>query len=75
MYSQMNIAIAMESTVSYNHIINLPFPGFYGSIYSNEIDSALQCEAEYFADERQAELILVHLCVFELDKCISVCEI
>ncbi len=35
--------------------VNLPFPGFYNSLYSGEIDDIEQREAEYFAEHRQAE--------------------
>uniref|UniRef100_E6VL25 Uncharacterized protein n=1 Tax=Rhodopseudomonas palustris (strain DX-1) TaxID=652103 RepID=E6VL25_RHOPX len=35
--------------------VNLPFPGFYNSLYSSEIDDIEQQEAEYFSEHRQAE--------------------
>lgn len=35
--------------------INIPFAGFYESLYSGEIDSVAEREAEYFANERQDE--------------------
>ncbi|OPF90229.1 hypothetical protein I8G32_02598 [Rhodopseudomonas palustris] len=35
--------------------VNLPFPGFYDSLYSSEIDDIEQREAEYFAEHRQDE--------------------
>lgn len=35
-------------------IVQLPFAGFYNSIWSDELDSVEAREAEYFADERQA---------------------
>ncbi|MGX9389610.1 hypothetical protein ACWX0O_01670 [Nitrobacteraceae bacterium UC4449_H16] len=35
--------------------VNIPFPGFYESHYSAEIDDVAEREAEYFANERQDE--------------------
>ena len=34
--------------------VNIPFPGFYESVYSQEVDNFAECEAEYMA-EREAE--------------------
>lgn len=36
-------------------IIQLPFSGFYESLWSGEIDQVAEQEAEHFADERQQE--------------------
>lgn len=36
-------------------IIQLPFSGFYESLWSGEIDHIAEQEADYFADERQKE--------------------
>lgn len=35
-------------------IVNLPFPGFYGSWYSDALDSAQDRESEYFAERERA---------------------
>lgn len=36
-------------------IVQIPFAGLYNSIWEQELDSVHEREAEYFADERQAE--------------------